>query len=90
MTVSAAHPSKVKTGKSVEFSPDDSLQRSSGHAAAQSSYQIQNKLIHQVHGQYQTESQNNFALRGKNNEGSKSPEMVCSLKNMVTGQLTAA
>lgn len=44
-------PSKIKTGKSLEFSPDDSSQGSHG-PKVQSPYQMQNKLIHHVQETY--------------------------------------
>ena len=40
-------PTKIKTGKSLEFSPDDSSQGSHG-PKVQSPYQMQNKMIHHV------------------------------------------
>ena len=78
---------KVKTGKSVEFSADDSDKGSLG-PKVQSPYQISNKLINHVQGSYQTESHNIFLKQSTANEGSQSPEMVSSLKNIVTGSMT--
>lgn len=77
---------KIKnTGKSIEFSPDDSSQGSLGQHATTSPYQMQNKLAI-VANSYATDSHPNmFAKATLPQDGSKSPEMVCSLKNMVTG-----
>jgi len=82
MTVSASQAanSKVIAGKSLEFSPEDSQKSPRGHNA-QSPYQIQSKLMQQIHNNYITEAQNTFLNQSK--EASQSPEILCSLKNLV-------